>query len=151
MGQLDILPNTPKLWQSLAHELVRAPLAQALSILPLCNNAIESTIQIRPLSLSVLDGHLEHALGKHWAQGTAAVKSNISQVRGKLTSASYWVVPRDPLNLSLCSHLGSVGLPEHNVVTITHAAGDCSNLYIPHPVRSTFAPDMQEQASWSRW
>lgn len=151
MGQLDFLPNTPKLWQSLAHELVRAPLAQALSILPLCSSAIESTLQIRRLSLSVLDRHLEHALGKHWAQGTAAVKSNISQVRVKLTSASCWVVTRVTLSFSLCSHLGSVGLPENNVVTITHAAADCSHLYILYPVHSSFASGMQEQALWSRW
>ena len=81
MGQLDILPNTPKLWQSMVHELVRAALYLALRTLPASASAISTSLQIHPLSLSVLNGHLEHVLGKNWSQGTSAVKSHISQVR----------------------------------------------------------------------
>ena len=81
MGQLDILPNTPKLWQSLAHELVRPVLAQVLRVLPVCGPTISGALQIHRLSLSVLDGHLEHVLGRKWSQGTSAVKPHINQVR----------------------------------------------------------------------
>lgn len=83
MGQLDILPNTPKLWQSLAHELVRLVLAQMLRVLPVCGPAISGALQIHRLSLSVLNGHLEHVLGKKWSQGTSAVKPHINQVRAQ--------------------------------------------------------------------
>ena len=81
MGQLDILPNTPKLWQSLAHELVRPMLAETLRALPVCGTAVSGALQIHHLSLSVLDGHLEHVLGRTWCQGTSAVKPHINQVR----------------------------------------------------------------------
>ena len=81
MGHLDILPNTPKLWQSLAHELVRPVLAQTLRVLPVCGAAVSVALRIHPLSLSVLDGHLEHVLGRNWSVGTSAVKSHINQVR----------------------------------------------------------------------
>ncbi len=84
MGHLDVLPNTPKLWQSLTHELVRPVLAQVLRVLPVCGAAFNDVLQIRRLSLVMLDspsrGHLEHVLGKNWCVGTSAVKSHINQV-----------------------------------------------------------------------
>ena len=80
MGHLDILPNTPKLWQSLAHELVRPVLAQMLRVLPICGAAVSDVLRIHRLSLSVLDGHLEHVLGRNWSVGTSAVKYHINQV-----------------------------------------------------------------------
>ena len=80
MGQLDVLPNTPELWQSLVHDLVRAHLARALRTEPHIILAFSGILHISALSPSVLQGHLEHVLGKSWCQGTSAVKSYINQV-----------------------------------------------------------------------
>ena len=82
MGHLDALPNAPKLWQALAHPLVRPAVAKILQFLPERSSAAEA-LKIGPLSLSVLDSHLEHALGKGLNQGTSAVRCHVNQVSAK--------------------------------------------------------------------
>lgn len=75
MGQLDILPNTPRLWQAIAHPLVRSPLAKVLRVFPNPAAGPGATLKIGPLSLAALDGHLDHVLGKACAQGSSAIKT----------------------------------------------------------------------------
>ena len=82
MGHLDALPNAPKLWQALAHPLVRPAVAKILQFLPERSSAAEA-LKIGPLSLSVLDSHLEHALGKGLNQGASAVRCHVNLVRAK--------------------------------------------------------------------
>ena len=83
MGQLDILPNTPKLWQSIVHPLVRAPLVKAIQLSPRLRLTINAAVNTSQLSLAVLDRHLDHVLGSSWAQGSSAVRplGNEHQVR----------------------------------------------------------------------
>ena len=83
MGQLDILPNTPKLWQSIVHPLVRAPLVKALQLSPRLRHTMSAAVSTSQLSLAVLDRHLDHVLGSSWAQGSSAVRplGNDRQVR----------------------------------------------------------------------
>ena len=82
MGQLDTLPNAPKLWQALAHPLVCPAVAKILPFLPEMSSAAEA-LKIGRLSLSVLNSHLEHVLGKGLNQGTSAVRCHVSQVNAK--------------------------------------------------------------------
>ena len=86
MGQLDILPNTPKLWQSIVHPLVRAPLVKAIQLSPRLRHAMSAAVSTSQLSLAVLDRHLEHVLGSSWAQGSSAVRplGNERQVRSPM-------------------------------------------------------------------
>ena len=74
MGQLDVLPNTPKLWQSIVHPLVRAPLAKALQLSPRLRHTMSAAVSTSQLSLAVLDRHLDHVLGSSLAQGSSAVR-----------------------------------------------------------------------------
>ena len=86
MGQLDILPNTPKLWQSIVHPLVRAPLVKAIQLSPRLRHAMRAAVSTSQLSLAVLDRHLDHVLGSSWAQGSSAVRplGNEQQVRSPM-------------------------------------------------------------------